>query len=158
MSASQLHLIAVHFPVAGTLIALFLLLFGLLRRESVLERAACWILMVCAVVAAAAYFSGPPAWERIEAEMAHAQEMFERHGVLGKASFVAAILLGILAFQVIAQHVQGVKPVRWLRLLVLVLALLQTYLMAWTAHLGGLIRHPELSRPELFLFPWTGSG
>ena len=70
-----------------------------------------------------------------------------------QAAFTAIILLGAIAAQALIRYYQESRPGAILRIVVLVGAISCAYLIAWTSHLGGLIRHPEIRQPEMSIFP-----
>lgn len=144
MSAAHLHLLVVHLPVVGCLSALVLLAIGEWRRSELVFQIACGFLLGCTVSAAAAYYSGPEAYEQLETVLAAEKTLIEDHAVLGRAAFVGMVIVGVVALQALLQFLQDEKPARWLRWLLLALTLAMCALFAWTAHLGGLIRHVEL--------------
>ncbi len=153
MSAAHLHLTVVHLPVVGVPIALAMLAVGHLRGHEILLRFAYCLLVVCGVLSIAAFYSGPPTYELLESELQAEKERVEQHAVIGRAAFIAGILVAVIAIQALLQFLQGEPPARWLRLTIFLGALVLSYLLVWSAHLGGGIRHPEVRQPELWLFP-----
>lgn len=156
MSAAHLHLLIVHLPVLGAIFAAALLVAGEARGRSPdgpSLRVTGWlVLLVSAVSGIVAYYSGPPAYEQLEAVLAPEKEWVEQHAVIGRAAFVGLVVAGALAVQALLQHLQEETPARWLRWTILGLVLVLCYVLAWAAHLGGLIRHEEI-RPASPLFP-----
>ena len=114
------------------------------------------LLLVAAVGSLTAYYSGPPAFEQLNEQVtndaAGIQGLVEDHAVLGRTAFVGMILVGALALQGLLQFLQGESPARWLRLTILLLALALSYVLVWSAHLGGQVGHPEIRGPSV-LFP-----
>ena len=153
MNGAQWHLLVVHLPVMITLCGVVLLIAGLARGEEALGKAAYGFFVGAGLFSIAAYYTGPAALEVLEAHVDVDPHYVEQHGVIGRASFVAGILLGVLALQCLLQHWQGSKPPRWVRMAVLLAALGTSYLGAWTAHLGGQIRHTEIRGSQLWIFP-----
>ena len=158
MTALQLHLAVVHVPVVLCPLAAALLVFALLKKEAgepFLKLA--WILLLLAAVGSlTAYYSGPSAFEQLNEQVtnnaAGIQDLVEDHAVLGRTAFVGMILIGALALQGLLQFLQGESPARWLRVTILLLALVLSYVMVWSAHLGGQVGHPEIRGPSV-LFP-----
>lgn len=144
MSAAHLHLLVVHLPVVGCIAAFVLLAIGEWRRSELVFQIACGFLLACALLSAAAYYSGPAAFEQLEMVLSAEKNLVEDHAVLGRAAFVGMVIVGVVALQALLQFLQDEKPARWLRWLLLVLTLGMCALFAWTAHLGGLIRHVEV--------------
>lgn len=153
MSAVQLHLLVVHLPVLACPAALvFIALARLTRNETFFQTGAAF-LVFGALSAAAAYFSGPAAYESLALPAGTERDLAEAHGALAKGAFMGLVLVGLAALLALLQYPQGERPAPWLRWVLLAAALLLTWLLAWTAHQGGLIRHPELRDLSLPLFP-----
>lgn len=153
MSAAQLHLMAVHLPVLACPAALVLLALARLTRNETLFHAGAAFLVFAALSAALAYFSGPAAYESLALPAGPERELAEAHGALGKGAFMGTVLGGLAALLALLQIAQGERAAPWLRWTLLAAALVLTWLLAWTAHQGGLIRHPELRELTLPLFP-----
>jgi len=156
MSAVHLHLAVVHLPVVGCLFVAVLLAVAVWRRSDLLFTTAACLLVACAVGAAVAYYSGPPAYEQVRPRLVDGEEVVERHALLGRASFVGMVLLGVLAIQALLRSAAADGPPPWLRWALLAGTLLMCWLLAWTAHLGGAVRHDELRDRPLPVFPRLG--
>jgi len=153
VSAVQLHLLVVHLPVlACPAAAVLLLLARLLRNETLFQTGAAF-LVVAALAATAAYFSGPPAYESLALPAGAERELAEAHAALGKGAFMGLVLAGLAALLALLQYPQGERPAPWLRWVLFAAALVLAWLLAWTAHQGGLIRHPELRALPSPIFP-----
>lgn len=164
MSALQLHLAVVHLPVVLCPLAAVLLLVAMARKEAgdPLLRLGWILLLVAALGSVTAYSSGPSAFEQLNeqipgkagmsGEAALVQALVEDHAVVGRTAFVGMVLVGVLALQGLLQFLQGESPARWLRVTILVLALVLSYVLVWSAHLGGQVGHPEIRGPSI-LFP-----
>ena len=153
MSAGHLHLLTVHLPVVLCPLALVLFLFARLRYDTPAARIARWLLVASAVVGVPAYFSGPPAFESMEGELAPMRDLVELHAVLGRAAFFGLVLLALTALQASLKEMQEEPVPGWLHGIVVVGTLLLSYVLAWTGHLGGAIRRPELGDALSWLFP-----
>lgn len=153
MSALQLHLLVVHLPVLACPAAALLLVVARLARNETLFRTACATLLIGMLGGAAAYFSGPAAYESLGLPPGLDRDLLEAHAALGKGAFMGLILLGLAAALALLQVVQGERTPNWLRWTLLVAALLLAYLLAWTAHQGGRAGHPPLREQSLPLFP-----
>ncbi len=153
MSAGHLHLLTVHLPVVLCPLALALFLFARLRHDTPAARIARWLLVASAVVGVPAYFSGPPAFESMESELATVRDLVELHAVLGRAAFFGLVLLALTALQTTLREMQEEPVPGWLHGIVVLGALLLSYVLAWTGHLGGAIRRPEIGDALSWLFP-----
>ncbi|MEO1085168.1 MAG: hypothetical protein AAFY88_13085 [Acidobacteriota bacterium] len=153
MSAVHIHLLSVHLPVAGVLFALVLLGLGHIARSDVLLRVAYGLVIGSAAVAAVAYYSGPTAAEQLRVPLAGDEAWVEQHALASRAFFAAVVVTAVLCLQAMLQFAQGDAPPTWLRGLILVALVVCVYLAAWSAHLGGAIRHREIRQPEWIVFP-----
>jgi uncharacterized membrane protein len=143
MSTVHLHLLLNHVPVIGMIIGICLLAWALFRKDQGLARATLGLFAILAVVALATFLTGEPAEEAVEGLAGVTEGSIERHE---EAVLLATIALGVLGTLSLGALV-------WLRrrpltrrvmALLLVVALVPAAAMAWTANLGGQIRHSEL--------------
>lgn len=144
MTATHLHLLVVHLPVVGCPVALVLMLEAMRRRDDALLRLGWLFLIATATLGVIAYYSGPPAYQLLETELSPVKDRVEDHAVIARAAFVGLVVAAALAVQGWLQFLQEETPPRWLRWTIVVLTLLLCYLLAWSAHLGGALRHPEV--------------
>jgi hypothetical protein len=143
MTAPQLHLMLNHVPVIGTLFVALTLAAGLLFRSAALLRFGMVMLVGVALAAAPVFFSGEPAEESIEHMAGVSEPSIEAHEDMAKTASIALGALGLLAIAGLL-FARGGAPSRGLATATLVFALAVGGAMAWTAHLGGGIRHPEI--------------
>jgi len=144
MTAAYTHIVIVHLPVVGLFFTLVITLLGLFFSDRRLILIACAFTVACAIGAVIAYGSGPPALEQLRGGLDKSTvALAEEHAVVGRAAFIGAILAGIVALQGLLRTAadDGLSP--WLVRGLAVLLIVVAGLMAWTAHLGGGIRHPE---------------
>jgi len=156
MNAAQIHLMTAHLPVIGLPFAAVLLTVGLVRKSETLWRAGASALLATAALTAIPYFSGPPAYEFVGERYSVAKEPVERHAVVARAFSLGLVVLGCAAVADLLRGLGGDPPSRWLRIAILAGAAVIAYGFAWSAHLGGLVRHPELADPHLPVFPASG--
>lgn len=143
MSAAQLHLGLVHFPVVGSFFSLILLALALRQRSDLLFRVGCGFTVFCALAAAASYFTGGEAFEALRAELN--SDVVEQHALIARGAFLLYTLGGVLALVALLQELQGESVGRGMRWLLPAINGAVFGLLLWVAHLGGLIRHPELA-------------
>ena len=143
MNGAQLHLVLNHVPVFAVLFGALLLAWALLRRNREILRVALALMVGAAVAAAPAYLSGEPAEEKIEHAAGVSDTDIERHEDSAKLSLILVGIAGAAALAVLVIQRRRPEP-GWLAGAVLACAVVATLHLAWTAHLGGGIRHPEL--------------
>lgn len=145
MSAVHLHLLLNHVPVIGTLVAIALLAFALLRRSAELTRVSLGMFVVLAIVGGVVYLTGEPAEELVENLPGVSKGIMERHE---EAALIATLLLaglGLVALgELLAFRRRAAGIPSGFAVLVLVLSLAPAAAMGYAANLGGQIRHSEI--------------
>ena len=143
MSLVHLHLLLNHVPVIGTVIALGLLAWAALRGDERIGRASLGLLALLAAVAVVAFLTGEPAEEAVEGVAGIPEALVERHE---EAALLATIALGAVGALSLAALLLGRRRTlsRGALLGVLALGVVPAGAMAWTANLGGQIRHAEI--------------
>ncbi len=144
MSWAHIHLAISHLPVIGLLFAFLLLVAARLRRSLELTRVSYVLLVVLAVVAVAVYFTGEPAEELVEKLAGFSEPLVERHEDMALIATLGTVLLGLAALLGLARLRRGRTAGEWYGRGLLLLGLLVVGVMAWTANLGGQIRHSEI--------------
>jgi len=136
----------VHLPVVGMPL---ILLKGIMNRRHDLGSSA-WkwnysLLILAGVLTSVAYFTGPQTAEWTQSVVdAYAQELVENHALAGRVAFVIQIILTLLGVMGWASILQEEKPDKRLKLIIMLLLVLGSTAIIYTAHLGGLIRRPDL--------------
>ncbi len=145
MNGAQIHLLLNHLPVLGVPFGLFLGAFGLIRREDVLAKAGLVVLVLAALSAYATAWSGEGAEHTVERLVAGINDhTIHEHEEWADRSAWASYAVGLLALAAVG--LSWGKPLRrGLAIAAIALALVPAGLLAYAAHLGGEIRHTELS-------------
>ena len=133
-----------HVPVVGTIFALLLLGTGLLRHSDELKKVALWSFALFAALTIPVFLTGETAEELVERLPGVSKPAIETHEDIAKIAFGVILSLGAFALGCLA--VLRRRPVpQSLALSVFTLALITGGLLAWTANLGGKVRHTEIS-------------
>src|SRR5262245_54149910 len=103
MNGAQLHLLVNHLPVVGAAFAAALLAAGLLLRKDELAKAGVWALVIAALAALPAYFSGEGAEEAVEHLPGVLESLIHDHEEAGEKALAAALLMGAAAVGVLAR-------------------------------------------------------
>ena len=145
MNFPHIHLLLNHIPVLGTAFAFALLAWALFRRSDDLRRAALAAFILVALLSIPTYLTGEPAGEMLVNQRAGVSSwQIERHDAAAEVALTAVLCLGGLALLLLGLEWKKVAVPRNVQWLTPVMALVVLALMAWTATLGGQIRHPEL--------------
>jgi len=145
MNGAHLHLVLNHLPVLGVGFGLLLLLAARLRRSAELTRAALVVFVLAAGAAGTAYLTGEPAEEAVEGLAAVTETAIEQHEEAATVALVLTGLLGAGALLGLVGFRRQALPPGWFTSAALIGALVAGGSMAYTANLGGQIRHPEIS-------------
>ena len=144
MSAAHWHLMLNHLPLLGLAIGAVLLAYGTRRRHEDVQRASLGLLAVAGLSAIAVYLTGEPAEEVVEGLANVSHDALEAHEHFAIYALVGGIATGVVALGTLLYGGLRRSLARWTVLLTLVLALITTGLLSYTANLGGKISHPEL--------------
>lgn len=144
MNGAQLHLLINHVPVVGTLLAVALLLAARRRRCEASTRSALGLLALVACTALPAYLSGDGAEHVTKSWVANAGPLIEEHEDAASWALALAMTLGALALTTLSLTDRHPQWAQRSLLATMLLGLVTVGSMAYTAHLGGLIRHPEI--------------
>jgi uncharacterized membrane protein len=144
MSATHFHLILNHIPVLGTAFGLGLLIFGLLRTSDEIKKAALGIFVIVAIATIPVYLTGEPAEEGVESLSGVSKAFMERHEEAAGLGFGGVAVLGVASLAALIFFRCGRLLPIWVGGSLLAASLVVSGLMAWTANLGGQIRHSEI--------------
>lgn len=144
MNPAQVHLALNHIPVVLAVMALALLVIGGARREDAVTRTGIAVLIAAALIGLPVFLSGEPAEEMIEHLAGVQEETIDRHENTGKIALALLLASGLIAGFGIVRH-QGRAVTQGYSMVLTLAALVLAAYMAWTAHTGGLIRHPEIA-------------
>jgi uncharacterized membrane protein len=144
MNGAQIHLLTNHIPVLGLGFSAALTAAGMLRGSDELKKAGLWAFVLAGLSALPAYFSGEGSEEIVEHLPGVTEALIKAHEEIAAKALTGALLLAgcALAALGLAFKRNALSPKAAPALLVLALPVLA--LMAYAAHLGGLIRHSEL--------------
>jgi len=145
MFPNLLHIITVHIPVILTPV-LAVWMFPNLKNQS--DRTWKWIYaasILLAIVASISYFTGPATADHIKSVIQnYPQDLVENHALWGRITFILQVFSGLIGIMALSGYLQGEKPSQKLPYILFVLLLINTLILLYTAHLGGMIRRPDL--------------
>ena len=143
MNAPQIHLMLNHVPVMGVVFVAVALIAGLVFRNSAVLRFALAMLIAVSLASIPVFLTGEPAEEHIEHMAGVTHDAIKAHERTAKPVTMGLVACGLFAFAALVLYRR--RPISRAyasALLVAVMALIGA--LAWTAHLGGRIRHPEI--------------
>ena len=143
ISGVHLHLLVNHAPVFGSLFALALLAASFIWAPDVLRRTALVVLVGAAIASFVADQTGEPAEDAIRGFPGVKRAAIHEHEEFGEKSWIASGIVGVLALGALIRWRRAPIP-QSVGLGSLAGAAVVSGMMAWTALLGGRVRHTEV--------------
>lgn len=145
MNSVHVHLLLNHMPVMGTAFACVLLGFAMFKEMESFKKLAYIILVFSALATPPVFLSGEGAEEKVEHLQGVSESVIHEHEEAGEAALAAMIALGFLSLGQLGLYLfPNLARLRKRTAFVILIASgLAFAWLAWTANLGGLIRHGE---------------
>jgi uncharacterized membrane protein (UPF0136 family) len=144
MDLVHIHLLLNHLPIVGVPLIATLLIYGIVRRQRDVQRAALAGFVALALLTIPAYMTGEPAEEGVEHAPGVATALIDRHEDLATLAFALTGALGVFAAAglVVSRRERPVPKV----ILAggVALAMLAIGALVPTGYYGGQIRHSEI--------------
>jgi hypothetical protein len=144
MNPAHLHLILNHIPVVGTGFGMGLISWALIRKSEELKKVSLGVFVIVALLTIPVYLTGEPAEHFIEDLPGVSEEAIEEHEDAATFAFAGLLAVGALSIAGLAFGWRRKLAPNWISVAALAMSVLVFAIMVRTAHLGGLIRHPEL--------------
>ena len=157
MNWAHVHLMINHIPVLGTVFGALLLVYALVRKNEEIKRVSLGIFVIIAVATVPVYLTGEPAEEMVEHLPGVEEPIIEEHEEAALIAFIAIGILGVAALGVLWRYRHTNTIPQKFVLAGLILSILVFGLMAWTADLGGKIRHSEIRSESSSVAPVKGA-
>ena len=147
MNGAYLHLVMNHVPVVGMPLSFLLLLAGVVRKSKELTQAGLVALILMGLITIPVFKTGGPAARVLHNTPGATIERgaIHEHAEAADYAFTASAILGVLALIAFVWGCRSESVPMVLSVIVLLGALATSVIMGRVAHLGGLIRHPEIS-------------
>jgi hypothetical protein len=143
ISGVHLHLLVNHAPLFGALFALALAAASFIWAPDVLRRTALVVLVGAAIASFVADQTGEPAEDAIRGFPGVKRAAIHEHEEFGEKSWIASGIIGVLALGALIRWRRAPIP-QSVGASALVGAAVVSGMMAWTALLGGRVRHTEV--------------
>lgn len=144
MNFAHLHLMVNHIPLFATLFGGGLLAFGLMRDQAALRTAGLVFGLIAGLGGVAAMMTGERAEDIVERYTNVNEAAIHEHEEAAETTRWALAALGLLSLVGLLQSSENAKRRGRIEWATWVLFLITLGMVAWTANLGGPIRHPEV--------------
>lgn len=153
MNLAHVHLALTHVPVIGVVVGLALLAYAVAKDKADVRNASLLLFAVVGAVALVAYFTGESAEDAVERVAGVSRSTIHAHEEAALFALLSSGALGLLSLGGLVVFRAPKSIPRWFTTGALVVALVASGTLVWTAGLGGLVRHPEAqgwtSTPDL---------
>lgn len=146
MIANWIHVMIVHVAVIATP----WLLYRVFSQKKHALDSRPWkhnfsFLIVVGGITGVAYFTGPVTadWTKLVVD-SYSQDLVENHALWARIAFVIQGIVALIGIMGWASILQEEKPDKRIPLILMTLLCINTFVMLYTAHLGGLIRRIDL--------------
>ena len=150
MTLAHLHIMINHAPLFGVFFGAVILLVSMWFQQSFGKKIGLWILVWAALMTVPVYFSGMDAMSEVGSSSQVSGDVMMQHKAFALWSMILTSILGLLALFPALEKNESKKG-RRITWVVLALCALAFVLIGYTAHLGGVIRRPELRGEQLTL-------
>lgn len=142
MNPAHWHLLVNHLPIIGGLMATFILLWGMLRRNVSIANLSFFIFILCAVFSIIATTTGESAEHYLKGLNAIEETYLERHVSAANIANYGMITIGALSLlTLVFERVRNVSAMPYI---ILIASIVVFVLMARAGTLGGDIMHKEI--------------
>lgn len=143
MNAAYFHITLVHIPVILTPVGVALLIIAHLGTSISVARVALGILITASCMAIPAFLLGEGAEEIVEHLPGISESLIEKHEEFAELGLWSTIFAGLASLCTWVAISRGAWLERALLMTTFLVSSIASLVLAYTAHLGGAIRHPE---------------
>lgn len=144
MNASQIHLALNHAPLFFSLTGGLILLFGFIKKNDSIKLLSLYFMLAAALFTVPVYLTGEGTEEMAEKLPGVSENRIHEHGEMAKIGLIIIIITGSAALGALALK-KKVSLLKSSLVLCAILSFASFGVLAQTAHLGGQIRHSELT-------------
>jgi len=142
MNPAHWHLLFNHLPIVGSMFTLFVLGYGIIFKNNSIIRLSYILFALCAVTSIIASSTGEDAEHYLKG-LNNVEDLYlERHVQMAAIANVGMIIIGVVSLM--ALFFKKIKELKFMPVIIIVLALIVAGLMSYTGKLGGEIMHKEI--------------
>ena len=148
MNEAQIHLSLNHFPIAGTILAFIVLLWGFFTKKDQIKIVGIALMIISALIAVIVSQTGDGAEMLVEDKPLVTKTLIHQHEEAADASMIAIELTAVLGIAWLVMYKLRKNHLEKIFVLMLVSNLVSALMVADAAHKGGLIRHDEIRNED----------
>ncbi|WP_026705359.1 hypothetical protein [Flavobacterium soli] len=148
MNQAHLHMVFNHFPIIGLFFGIGILLYGIIKKQTLLVNTAYVIFIVCMIMAKATMMTGEGAEDIVE-ELGISHDLVHEHEELAETFMKVLYVLGLLSILGLFANVKKHPKAVIVSYIVVVTAIGGVILSKFVGTSGGEIRHTEIRDTEI---------
>lgn len=143
MNKAHLHMVFNHFPIIGLFFGIGILVYGILKKQTILINTAYIIFIICMIMGKATMMTGEGAEEIVE-ELGISHNIIHEHEEIAEKFMKLLYLLGLTSiFGLIANSRKHAKAYL-IGYITIVIAVASAVVSTYVGNSGGEIRHTEI--------------
>lgn len=143
MNQAHLHMVLNHFPIIGLMFGIGVLIYGIIKKHTILVNTAYVIFIICMIMGKATMMTGEGA-EEIAEELGISHDLIHEHEEMAETFMKLLYVLGILSVAGLVVNTKKHAKAFILSLIILILAISTSILSIKVGNSGGEIRHTEI--------------
>lgn len=143
MNQAHLHMVFNHFPIIGLFFGTAILLYGILKKQTILINTAYIMFIFCMIMAKATMMTGEGAEEIVE-ELGISHDIIHEHEELAEKYMKVLYALGLLSIAGLVTNSKKHAKASLVSYIVLLLAVAGVVFSKFVGTSGGEIRHTEI--------------
>ncbi|SEP62436.1 hypothetical protein [Flavobacterium urocaniciphilum] len=144
MNEAHLHMVVNHFPIIGLFFGFFILLFGIIKKNSSLKSTAYIIFISCMILGKISMMTGDKAEHAVEEMAGFSHDYIHEHEEAAELFMKPIYLLGLLSIFGLVGISKNRKSEKIVSFCVLGIAAICLFLSKEVGTSGGEIRHTEI--------------
>lgn len=152
MNKAHLHMVFNHFPIIGLFFGIGILVYGVLKKQTILVNTAYIIFIICMIMGKATMMTGEGAEEIVE-KLGISHNIIHEHEEIAEKFMKLLYLLGLVSiFGLIANRRKHAKAYL-IGYITLAIAVASAVVSTYVGNSGGEIRHTEIREIQLKKMP-----
>lgn len=144
MNEAHLHLLVNHFPIIGLFFGFFILLFGIIKRNETLKKAAFIIFIFCTVMGKISMMTGDKAEHRVEDMTGFSHDYIHEHEEAAEFFMKPLYVLGLVSIFGLFSIAKKRSSEKIVSICAVLIAAICLFLSKNVGTSGGEIRHTEI--------------
>lgn len=143
MNDAHLHMVVNHFPIIGLFFGIGILVYGIIKKQTILTNLAYTIFIICMIMGKATMMTGEGAEEIVE-ELGISHSIIHEHEEIAETFMKLLYVLGLSSIIGLIANTKKHAKAHLIIYLTLILAIGSAVVSKFVGTSGGEIRHTEI--------------